>query len=333
MNQVNKTQKPLRTVSVAPMLDWTDNHCRFFHRLISPNTLLYTEMITTGALIHGDHERYLHFNEQEHPVALQLGGSDPRDLSECAKMAQNKGYDEINLNCGCPSKRVQKGCFGASLMESPDLVARCIESMRKATGEKMPVTIKCRIGIDDQDSFDFLDNFISKTKQAGCSEFIIHARKAWLDGLSPKENRTIPPINYERAAKIKNKHPDITVSLNGEIKTTAQISEHLKIFDSVMIGREAYQNPYILAQIEDEIFKTDKTAIPSREQIATNIIPYIEEQLEKGARINSITRHMMGLFKGQKGAKKWRQTLSTLVHKENITPEQVINEALPSNRS
>ena len=326
MNQVNKKQKPLRVVSIAPMLEWTDRHCRYFHRLISPNSLLYTEMVTTGALIHGDRERYLRFNKEEHPIAIQLGGSDPSDLAECAKMAKDYSYDEINLNCGCPSDRVQKGQFGAVLMENPDLVAKCIESMRKAT--TLPVTVKCRIGIDEQDSFEFLDNFITPVKQASCGHFIIHARKCWLTGLSPKENRTIPPINYPRAKEIKEKHPQLSFSLNGEIKTVQQIKGHLKDFDSVMIGREAYQNPYILSDIEREIFGTPENKLLSREQIVKKMIPYIEEQVNQKARINTITRHMMGLFKGQRGGRKWRQTLSTLVHKEGITPAQVFEEAL-----
>ena len=326
MNQVNKKQIPLSSISVAPMLDWTDRHCRYFHRLLSPNTLLYTEMVTTGALIYGDRERYLQYNKEEHPIALQLGGSDPADLSECSKMTEDHGYDEINLNCGCPSTRVQKGQFGAVLMENPDLVAKCIESMQQAT--TLPVTVKCRIGIDEQDSFEFLDKFVSTVKQAGCSHFIIHARKCWLTGLSPKENRTIPPINYPRATKIKAQHPELSIALNGEIKTLPQIKEHLQTFDSIMIGREAYQNPYLLNEIEQEIFNTPEDQLLTREQIARAMIPYIEKQLTQGARINTVTRHMMGLFKGQKGGKKWRQALSTLPHKEGVTPEQVIEETL-----
>ncbi len=326
MNQVNKKQKPLSRISVAPMLDWTDRHCRYFHRLISPNTLLYTEMVTTGALIYGDRERYLQYNKEEHPIALQLGGSDPSHLAECSKMAEDHGYDEINLNCGCPSDRVQKGQFGAILMETPTLVAKCIESMQSAT--TLPITVKCRIGIDEQDSFKFLDNFVSTVKQAGCTQFIIHARKAWLKGLSPKENRSVPPINYPRAAEIKAKYPELNIAINGEMKTLSQIEEHLHTFNSVMIGREAYQNPYMLREIEREIFAKPEGQLLSREQIARAIIPYIEEQVSLGARINTVTRHMMGLFKAQKGGKKWRQALSTLPHEEDASPSQVIEEAL-----
>ncbi|MCK5374688.1 MAG: tRNA dihydrouridine(20/20a) synthase DusA [Alphaproteobacteria bacterium] len=330
MNQVNKTykvQKPLSKISVAPMLDWTNKHCRAFHRLISPNTLLYTEMVTTGALIHGDWKRYLRYNQEQHPIALQLGGSDPQDLATCSKMAEDHGYDEINLNCGCPSDRVQKGQFGAVLMESPDLVARCIESMCNAT--TLPITVKCRIGIDKQDSFAFLDKFISTSKQAGCAHYIIHARKAWLNGLSPKENRTVPPINYERAAEIKAKHPELSITINGEIKTTEQAIEHLKIFDSVMIGREAYKNPYILNEVETKIFKTPEKQCLSRIEIAHAMIPYIEKQMHDfGTPAKSITRHIMGLFQEQRGARKWRQTLSTLPYEESITPAQIIEKAL-----
>lgn len=321
MNQENKKQI---SISVAPMLDWTNQHCRFFLRVISPNTLLYTEMVTTGALVYGDRDRYLEYNKEEHPIALQLGGSDPHALAKCSKMAEDKGYDEINLNCGCPSDRVQKGQFGAVLMTNPDLVAQCIEAMKGATA--LPLTIKCRIGVDEQDSFEFLDDFITTTKQAGTSHYIIHARKCWLKGLSPKENRSVPPINYDRAITIKEKHKDITIALNGEIKTLPQIKEHLKTFDSVMIGREAYQNPFLLNEIEQDIFGNSN--LLTREQIAHAMIPYIEEQCKKGARINTVTRHMMGLFKGQKGGKKWRQILSTLPHQDNVTPRDVIEEGL-----
>ncbi len=299
-------------LSVAPMMDWTDRHCRYFLRLISPHSLLYTEMITSGALIHGDTERFLRFHE-ESPVALQLGGSDPQDLAECAKMGEDAGYDEINLNCGCPSDRVQKGKIGAILMEEPELVARCMEAMTRAVA--IPVTIKCRIGIDDQDSYEFLDRFVSLNKTAGCKTFIIHARKAWLSGLSPKENRSVPPISYERVAEIKNNHPELNIAVNGEIKSIDAAQEHLKTFDSVMIGREAYQNPYILSEGEEQIFRND--TVLSREEIALAMMPYIEQQMrDYGTPVKSITRHMIGLFHEQRGAKKWRQSLSTLPHED-----------------
>lgn len=322
MNQGNKAIIP---ISVAPMMDWTDRHCRFFHRLISQNVMLYTEMKTTGALIHGDKNRFLHFSEQEQPVALQLGGSNPDDLARCAKMGEHYGYNEINLNCGCPSDRVQKGKIGAILMEEPNLVAECVAAMIEAVD--IPITVKCRIGIDEQDDFEFLDKFVTAIKNTGCKTIIIHARKAWLKGLSPKENRTKPPIDYDRAAKIKTAHTELNISVNGDIKTVEAVKTHLKTFDSVMLGREAYQNPYILAVLEKEIF--DSHEVPTRTQVARAMIPYIEEQSENyDTPIKSITRHMVGLFHKQKGAKKWRQVLSTLPHQDGVTAKDIIEEAL-----
>ena len=321
MNQVNNNIIPLL---VAPMMDWTDRHCRYFHRLISPNALLYTEMITTGALIHGDKDRFLRFSEEEKPLSLQLGGSDSEELAKCAKMGENYGYDEINLNCGCPSDRVQKGMIGAIMMKEPDTVAKCVEEMSNSV--KIPVTVKCRIGIDEFDSFEFLNDFVSKLKNAGCTTFIIHARKCWLKGLSPKENRTVPLIDYERIAKIKATHPKLNIIVNGDIKTVDNVKDHLKKFDSVMIGREAYQNPYLLAELEQSIFNNDK--IKNREEIALEMIPYIEKQMKDyGTPVKSITRHIIGLFHEQKGAKKWRQALSTLPHEDGANAN-VIKEAL-----
>lgn len=324
---MNQDNNAFPAISVAPMMDWTDRHCRYFHRLISPNTLLYTEMKTTGALLHGDKDRFLRYSNEEHPIALQLGGSDATDLATCAKMGEDYGYDEINLNCGCPSPRVQKGYIGAILMAHPDLVAKGIEAMNKAVS--IPVTLKCRIGIDEHDSFEFLDNFITIIKNTGCNHFILHARKALLDGLSPKENRSIPPINYQRAVEIKAKHPELTISINGEVKTSEQIKRHLETFDSAMLGREAYQNPYVLADIEHEIFGTDKGNIKTREEVAISMIPYIEQQMrDHGTPIKSITRHMVGLFQGKPGAKKYRQALSNLPFEDRATAEYVIEEAL-----
>ncbi len=312
-------------ISVAPMMDWTDRHCRYFHRLISPNTLLYTEMITTGALLHGDSERFLRTHE-DRPTALQLGGSSPSDLATCSKLGEDKGYSEINLNCGCPSDRVQKGKIGAILMEEPERVAECISDMQNAV--KIPVTVKCRIGIDEQDDFEFLNQFITKIKQVGCKTFIIHARKAWLNGLSPKENRTKPPINYDRAFEVKQAHPELNISVNGDIHTVKDIKSHLKRFDSVMIGRAAYQNPYLLAEIECKLLENHE--INSREQVARAMIPYIEQQMKDyGTPVKSITRHMTGLFHQQPGAKKWRQLLSTLPH-EDGADASVIETALES---
>lgn len=300
-------------LSVAPMMDWTDRHCRYFHRLISPNALLYTEMVTTGALIHGDKERFLRFDNAEHPIALQLGGSDATDLATCAKMGEDNGYDEINLNCGCPSDRVQKGKIGAILMKEPDTVAKAVEAMIKAVN--IPVTIKCRIGIDEHDSYEFLNTFIETVQNVGCETFIIHARKAWLQGLSPKENRTVPEINYERVDAIKAAHPKLNIAVNGDIKTVADVQRHLETLDSAMLGREAYQNPYILADLEKAIF--DNTNIMERIDIARAMVPYIEQQMaDFNTPVKSITRHMVGLFQGLPGAKKWRQLLSTLPHEE-----------------
>lgn len=311
-------------VSVAPMMDWTDRHCRFFHRLISPNTLLYTEMVTTGALLHGDAERFLRHREEEHPTALQLGGSNPSDMATCAKMGEDAGYSEINLNIGCPSDRVQKGKIGAILMEEPHIVASCVSAMMEKVS--IPITVKCRIGIDENDSFEFLDAFVSTVKDAGCNTFIIHARKAWLQGLSPKENRTVPEINYNRVAEIKEKHPELNVAVNGDIKTAKAVKEHLSIFEGAMIGREAYHNPYFLAELEQDIFGNDK--LLDREQVALAMIPYIEQQgKDFGTPVKSITRHMTGLFHEQKGAKKWRQALSTLPHEDGVTAK-VIEKSL-----
>lgn len=312
-------------ISVAPMMDWTDRHCRYFHRLISPNALLYTEMITTGALLHGDADRFLRTHEDK-PTALQLGGSNPEDLATCAKMAEGKGYAEINLNCGCPSDRVQKGKIGAILMEEPDLVAECVAAMQGKV--KIPVTVKCRIGIDEQDNFEFLDTFVSKIKPTGCKTIIIHARKAWLSGLSPKENRTKPPINYDRAFEIKQKHPDLNIAINGDIHTVEEVKAHLARFDSAMIGRAAYQNPYLLAELERRVFGNHD--IRGREKVARAMIPYIEQQMKDfGTPVKSITRHMTGLFHHQPGAKKWRQLLSTLPH-EDSADQKVVEIALKS---
>jgi tRNA-dihydrouridine synthase A len=311
-------------ISVAPMMDWTDRHCRYFHRLISPNALLYTEMITTGALMHGDRERFLRYSPEEHPLALQLGGSDAADLATCAKWAEECGYDEVNLNCGCPSERVQKGAFGACLMKEADLVAECVAAMSNAV--KIPVTVKCRIGVDEMDSEEFLNDFITTVKKSGCKTFIVHARKAWLKGLSPKENRSKPPIHYDRVAKMKELHPELTFNVNGEIKTVEDVREHLKLFDGVMLGREAYQNPYLLSDLERDILGNEN--VRGREKVARAMMPYIAKQMrDYDTPVKSITRHMIGLYHERKGAKKWRQLLSTLPHKDGAN-ETVIETAL-----
>lgn len=302
-----------KSVSIAPMMDWTDRHCRFFHRLLSPSALLYTEMVTTGALIFGDRERHLRFSPQEHPVALQLGGSDPDDLALCARYGEDAGYDEINLNCGCPSERVQKGAFGACLMKEANLVAECIAAMSNAVD--LPVTVKCRLGVDEFDSEEFLDEFLSTVKAVGCRTFILHARKAWLKGLSPKENRSKPKIDYERAALMKIKHPDLTIVVNGEVKSVAETAYHLDTFDGVMIGREAYQNPSLLLKIERDIF--NNPAPLTRSEAARRMMPYIEQQMKDyGTPVKTITRHMINLYQDCKGARKWRQALSTLPHQD-----------------
>ncbi|MFA5592214.1 MAG: tRNA dihydrouridine(20/20a) synthase DusA [Micavibrio sp.] len=371
-------------ISVAPMLDWTDRHCRYFHRLLSPHARLYTEMVTTGALLHGDADRHLRCDPAEKYVALQLGGSEAEDLALCAKMGADYGYDEINLNCGCPSERVQKGAFGACLMKEPDMVARCVEAMAKAVN--IPVTVKCRIGIDDVEAEPFLRDFIRAVSNAGCGAFIIHARKAWLKGLSPKENRDIPPLDYTLPAKMKAEFPHLHIILNGGIKTVAQIKDFLPRaapggaftgqaddagcawymdgdtpedggedngtlknggededkgasksahkdacnddahYDGVMIGREAYQNPGILLAIERDIFGNGETL--SMEEAVLAMIPYIERQMrDHGTPMKSITRHMTGLFSGQRGSRAWRRALSTEPHHEGAGPH-ILEQAL-----
>lgn len=300
---------PDATISVAPMMGWTDRHDRYFMRLISPNALLYTVMITTGALIYGKKLSILEFSPEEHPVALQLGGSDPKDLGICAKMAENYGYDEVNLNCGCPSDRVQRGQFGACLMSEPKLVADCIDSMKQATD--IPVTVKTRIGIDEHDSYQFLLDFIGPIAEKGCETFIIHARKAWLNGLSPAENRTIPPLKWDVVYKLKQDFPDLNIILNGGVKTLAHVQEALTKVDGVMIGREAYQNPYFLAELEQHIFKTPADQIRSRYAVIQDLLPYIDASLQNGIPLKDISRHILGLFQGLPGARRWRQILSS----------------------
>ncbi|PQJ83466.1 tRNA dihydrouridine(20/20a) synthase DusA [Aliivibrio sifiae] len=311
-NPENTNKYPLQRFSVAPMLDWTDRHCRYFHRQLSEHALLYTEMVTTGAIIHGKGD-FLAYNEEEHPVALQLGGSNVKDLAHCAKLAADRGYDEINLNVGCPSDRVQNGRFGACLMSEPELVAECIAEMKAVVD--IPVTVKTRIGIDDQDSYEFLTRFVSVVhEQGGCDQFTIHARKAWLSGLSPKENREIPPLDYPRAYQIKKDFPQLVVAVNGGIKTLEEAKEHLAHLDGVMIGREAYQSPYLLAEVDQQLFGSDKP-IKKRREIVESMYPYIERQLENGAHLGHITRHMLGLFQSMPGARQWRRYISENAHK------------------
>ena len=294
--------------SVAPMMDRTDRHCRYFHRLLT-KSLLYTEMLHANAVLKGDTEKLLNHHTDEHPLVLQLGGSDPSALSEASSISEKFGYSEVNLNVGCPSSKVQKGRFGAVLMKEPKLVAKCISQMKEAT--TLPVTVKCRIGVDDMDQNIHLDNFINEVSSAGCNTFIIHARKAWLKGLSPKDNREIPPLNYERVYKLKNTFPDLKFIINGGIKSLHESSIHLQHVDGVMIGREAYENPLLLAEVDSVIF-SDKKVSTSRSDILKSLIPYIGDELERGTKISHITRHLMGLFRGFDGAKNMRKYLISL---------------------
>lgn len=312
-----------RKISIAPMMNCTDRHDRYFLRLISSHALLYTEMMTTHALIHGDRQRFLAFDDFEHPVALQLGGNEPDKLAQCAKWGEEFGYDEINLNVGCPSDRVKTGRFGACLMLEPDLVGDCVAAMKNAVN--IPVTIKCRIGVDHQDSYEELTHFIRTIHQAGCDVFIIHARKAWLNGLSPKQNRDIPPLQYETVHAIKRDFPHLTIIINGGIKTLAEIKNQLNFIDGVMIGREAYSNPYWLAEIEKNIFLNE---IDERGTIIEKLIPYIEQQLKNKVKLSTMTRHILGLYQGQKGARIWRRHLSENAHRPNADVG-IIREVLP----
>jgi len=296
------------------MLDWTDRHCRMFHRLITRHTWLYTEMVTTGALLHGDVERHLSFNQEEHPVALQLGGSDPDDLAKCAKLGEQRGYDEINLNCGCPSERVQKGAFGACLMAESNLVADCVKAMRDAVS--IDVTVKHRIGINENETYEFVRDFIGTVAEAGCNTFIVHARNAILKGLSPKENREIPPLRYDVAYQLKRDFPQLEIILNGGITTLDQIDLHLQHVDGVMSGREAYHHPYLMSAFDSRYY-ADDAPIKTREEVVLMMLPYIRSQLERygkgaggGLKLNSMTRHMLGLVTGLPGARAFRQMLS-----------------------
>ncbi|MCZ6632358.1 MAG: tRNA dihydrouridine(20/20a) synthase DusA [bacterium] len=300
-----------RSLSVAPMMECTDRHERYFLRLISRHVLLYTEMVTTGAILHGDLKRLLGFDPFEHPVALQVGGSDPGDLARCAKVGQDFGYDEINLNLGCPSDRVQSGRFGACLMAEPELVADCVKAMKDAVD--VPVTVKTRIGIDDRDSYEELVQFVEIVAKTGCKTFIFHARKAWLQGLSPKENREIPPLRYDVVYRIKGDFPELDVIVNGGITTLDAVRDHLKAVDGVMIGREAYSNPYFLASVDQDFFG-EQDAVLSRHEILDRYVDYMETQHFAGVRLNQMTKHIMGLFQGIPGARAWRRYIGENVH-------------------
>ncbi len=324
-NPVNKSEfNNLHRFCTAPMLDWTDRHCRYFHRLLTRHALVYTEMVTTGALLHGDPQRFLQFNAAEHPLAFQLGGSNPHDLAACARLIEDYGYDEVNLNVGCPSDRVQNGQFGACLMADPELVAKCVAAMRQTVA--IPVTVKCRIGIDDRDSYEDLVHFVATLADAGCNTFIIHARKAWLSGLSPKQNRDIPPLRYDVVYQIKKDFPQLEIVLNGGITSLDQAETVLHHVDGVMMGREAYHNPYILAEVDSRFF-ADTSEPKSRQEIMQLLLPYIQQQLKTGVRLSSISRHVLGLFHGEPGARGWRRHISENACKPGADA-QVIVDAL-----
>ena len=308
-------------MSVAPMMDWTDRHCRFFHRLLSRQAVLYTEMITTGALVHGDRPRHLDFNPEEHPVALQLGGSDPADLALCARLGEQWGYDEINLNCGCPSERVQRGSFGACLMAEPQLVADCVKAMVDAVS--VPVTVKHRIGIDQAESYGFVRDFVGAVGDAGCSAFLVHARNAWLKGLSPKENREVPPLRYEVVHRLKHEFPRLAFSINGGITSSGQVLQQLEHLDGVMVGREAYHNPWWLSQWDSEFFGEPATTA-TREQVEQWMTQYMAREAKAhGTPWSAIARHMLGLRNGLPGARRWRQVWSDHQLK-NLHPRDVM---------
>jgi tRNA-dihydrouridine synthase A len=321
MNQNNK-YKLNRLLSVAPMMDWTDRHCRYFHRLLAPSALLYTEMVTTGAIIHGDVDRHLAYNPEEHPVALQLGGSEPADLANCARIAEKYGYDEINLNVGCPSDRVQRGSFGACLMLEPILVRDCMSAMLDAVD--IPVTIKTRLGVDDHESYQFMADFVGTVAESGCTVFIMHARKAFLEGLSPKQNRDVPPLHYDWVYRLKKESPDLEVVINGGINSIADVQSHLDHVDGVMLGRAAYQSPWILTECQQQLF--GDVAV-SRESVVEAMSEYVERQVSAGTAVKHISRHLLGLFQGLPGAKVWRRYLSENAFRDDNNTE-LLRQAL-----
>jgi len=313
-----------RKFCVAPMMDWTDRHCRYFMRLISAQAVLYTEMITTGAIIHGDAHRHLQMHQAEQPVALQLGGSNPEDLAKACKIASAYHYNEINLNCGCPSDRVQNGMFGAVMMKHAETTANCVAAMVEAVD--LPITVKHRIGVDDFDSYEFLCDFVGTVASAGCNTFLVHARKAWLKGLSPKQNREIPELNYDRVYQLKRDFPQLEIVINGGITTLEQAQQHLEHIDGVMIGREAYTNPYLLATVDQQIYGSEKP-IKSRQQIAEEFVQYVSSELSEQTRLQSMTRHMLGLFHAVPGARQFRRHISENAYKTGATVDVLI-EAL-----
>ena len=319
MNQ-NKQDKINRLLSVAPMMDWTDRHCRYFHRLLAPSALLYTEMVTTGAIIHGDADRFLAYNPEEHPLALQLGGSEPGDLATCAGIAQQRGFDEINLNVGCPSDRVQRGRFGACLMLEPDLVRDCMSAMLDAVD--IPVTIKTRLGVDDHYGFQYMSDFVGRVAESGCSVFIMHARKAILAGLSPKQNRDVPPLHHDWVYRLKKESPELAIVINGGIDSIEAAKEHLEYVDGVMLGRAAYQTPWVLAECQQLLF--EEQAIATREDVIELMTVYLERQVRQGVAVKHISRHLLGLFQGLPGAKAWRRYLSENAFRDDNNTELLI---------
>ena len=310
------TTLPSRRFAIAPMMDYTDRHDRYFLRLITRHAWLYTEMVTTGALLHNDPARFLDFNASEHPIALQLGGSDPKGLAQCAKFGEEAGYDEININIGCPSDRVSSGRFGACLMAEPALVADMIRAMKEQVS--LPVTVKTRLGIDQLDSYEFLTNLVELSHQAGCNTFIIHARKAWLQGLSPKENREIPPLDYARVLQLKQDFPQLEILLNGGLKSAKAAFEFLPAVDGVMLGREAYHNPWILAEV-DALYYQDPHPLKTRKQVVREFLPYLDKQMQLGGSFQNISKHLLGIFQGLPGARAWRRHISESAHKSGAS--------------
>ena len=322
MDKTNR-QGPDRTLTVAPMMDWTDRHCRYFHRLLAPSALLYTEMVTTGAIIHGDTDRYLAYNREEHPLALQLGGSDPGDLASCARLAEQRGFDEINLNVGCPSDRVQKGRFGACLMLEPGLVKDCMSAMLDAVD--IPVTIKTRLGVDDHYSYEFVRDFVEEVSRSGCDVFIMHARKAVLAGLSPKQNRDVPPLHHDWVYRLKQEIPGLEIVINGGIDSLETAQSHLEYVDGVMLGRAAYHNPWVLAECQRALF--NQLPDTDRNGIIEQMTAYIEKQAGVGVAVKHISRHLLGLFQGIPGARVWRRYISETAWRDDKNT-QLLKQAL-----
>jgi len=328
MSALNLEELSPWRLSVAPMMDWTDRHCRYFHRLLTRRTRLYTEMVTTGALLHGDQPRHLDFSPEEHPLALQLGGSEAADLAACARLAEKWGYDEVNLNCGCPSERVQRGSFGACLMAEPALVADCVKAMRDAVA--LPVTVKHRIGIDKGESYEFVRDFVGTVAEAGCEVFIVHARNAWLKGLSPKENREVPPLRYEIVHRLKRDFPNLAFVLNGGITSSPQIDAGLVEVDGVMLGREAYHHPWLMADWDERYFGAASPGL-SRDEVEERIVDYMQRVVAAGEPWSHVARHMIGLRNGLPGARRWRQVWSD--HRlKHEPPHEVLRRARESMR-